>query len=171
MTKFKLYYDKDEEQKWLHQMCENGYSLTNFFAGFYTFEKCEPGEYFYQIDLFDSKEGTFENYCQFMEESGVTVIQRWFKWVFLRKPADEGAFELYTDTDSLVEHYTRIKHFLGGAFILEMACCLYELWAAIYLQSYVFGILFLFLLVLSGMILKTVWKCDWIIKQHQANAK
>ena len=32
------------------EMADEGYAMTGFFAGFYIFEKCEPGEYSYKID-------------------------------------------------------------------------------------------------------------------------
>ena len=51
MTKFRLYFDKDKETVWLNELAAKGYALISFFAGFYTFEKTEPGEYIYQIDL------------------------------------------------------------------------------------------------------------------------
>lgn len=49
MIKFKLYFDKDAETKWLNQMAAEGWAMTGFFAGFYTFEKCEKGKYIYQV--------------------------------------------------------------------------------------------------------------------------
>ena len=51
MIKFRLYFDKDKETIWLNKMSEAGLSMTGFFAGFYRFEKCEPGKYVYQIDF------------------------------------------------------------------------------------------------------------------------
>lgn len=54
MKKFKIYFDKDKEEEWLNEMAQNGYAFTSFFLGMYSFEKCEPGEYSYQIDLLDN---------------------------------------------------------------------------------------------------------------------
>ena len=68
MLKFKLYYDKDAEEDWLKEMCLNGWAFKKFFLGFYTFEKCEPGEYNYQIDLLDSWSGEKDDYAAFMEK-------------------------------------------------------------------------------------------------------
>ena len=51
MTKFKIYFDKDVETKWLNQMVAEGWALKSFFAGFYTFEECKKGEYIYPMSL------------------------------------------------------------------------------------------------------------------------
>ena len=47
MIRFKLYLDKDAETNWLNEMSEKGWAFKSFFAGFYTFEKCEEGRYVY----------------------------------------------------------------------------------------------------------------------------
>lgn len=167
MVKFKLYYDKDAEEEWLNQMCGQGYAVQSFFAGFYRFEKCEPFEYRYQIDLLNPSYGSYEEYCQFMEESGVTVVQRWFKWVFLRKPSSEGPFKLYSDTSSLIEHYSNIKGFFTAVFIMEVLCCLYELIVFIIFKNIIVGCCFVLMLFISGAILKNIWKCQWKIEQYK----
>ena len=77
MIKFRLYYDKDKETVWLNDMVASGYSMTGFFAGFYTFEKCEPGEYIYQIDFSDKFSSVTNDYREFMEETGIEIIQTW----------------------------------------------------------------------------------------------
>ena len=69
MIKFKLYFDKDAETAWLNEMCAQGWAMQSFFAGFYTFEKCEPGEYIYQIDFGSKMFAIDPNYREFMEEN------------------------------------------------------------------------------------------------------
>ena len=51
------------------------------------FEKGEPGEYIYRIQLLDYPAAHAESaaYLAFLEETGVEVIATWFRWVFLRK--------------------------------------------------------------------------------------
>ena len=47
MIRFRLYFDKDAETKWLNEMAEQGWAMKSFFTGFYSFERCEPGQYMY----------------------------------------------------------------------------------------------------------------------------
>lgn len=127
MTKFRLYFDKDKETVWLNELAAKGYALISFFAGFYTFEKTEPGEYIYQIDLGEKLFAVTDDYRSFMEETGVEIIDNWGYWVFLRKKAAEGEFELYTDVDSQIEHYTKIRNMFKVVSIIELICFIVEI--------------------------------------------
>ena len=74
MTKFRLYFNKDKETTWLNNMAKEGYALTKFIAGFYTFEACEPGEYEYQIDFGDKLYAVTDDYREFMEENNIEIV-------------------------------------------------------------------------------------------------
>lgn len=131
MVKFHLYYDKDTETEWLNEMSEKGWAMERFFAGFYRFEACEPGKYTYQVDFGEKLFHVSNEYREFMEDTGVEIVQTWGYWVILRKLASEGAFELYTDVDSSIEHYSKICKMFQAAIILEVVCLFIELFAAI----------------------------------------
>ena len=130
MIKFKLYFDKDAETAWLNEMCAQGWAMQGFFAGFYIFEKCEPGKYLYQVDFREKFFRVTEEYRELMNDMGVTIIQNWGYWVILRKDAKDGTFELYTDTESKIEHYTKIRNMLKAVTIVELICFFLEVAAA-----------------------------------------
>lgn len=138
MKKFRLYFDKDKETEWINALAKEGYALTKFFAGLYTFEKCEPGEYIYQIDLGNKLFAVDEGYKEFMEENDIEIVQTWGMWIFLRKKADKGDFVLYTDVDSSIEHYTKIRNMFKVVTILELLCFMLEF--VCYIQGVVFGL-------------------------------
>lgn len=56
IIKFRLYSDKDLEEGFLNDMVAKGYAMTKLRLGVYWFEKCEPGEYTYKIDLVNDKD-------------------------------------------------------------------------------------------------------------------
>lgn len=122
MKKFRLYFDKDREEKWINKMCEQGWAMKDFFLGVYTFEPCEPGKYIYRIDLLPNWEGDKMNFVSFMEDSGVDFVCQWYRWVWLRKNAEDGSFELYSDKESMIEQYTRIMRFFIVGFFVELFC-------------------------------------------------
>lgn len=126
MVKFRLYFDKDKETEWLNEMAAKGYAMTGFFAGVYQFEKCEPGKYVYQIDFGDKFFSVGEDYREFMSEAGIEIVQVWGYWVILRKRASEGEFKLYTDVDSSIEHYTKIRDMFKAVTIAELICFIIE---------------------------------------------
>ncbi len=137
MIKFKLYFDKDEETKWLNQLASEGWAMTGFFAGFYTFEKCEKGQWIYQIDFGEKFGRATENYREFMAEAGIEIVQCWGYWIILRKRASEGSFQLYTDVESSIEHYTNILKLFKVVTILNITGLFMEIIAA--LNGFSFG--------------------------------
>lgn len=107
MIKFRLYFDKDKEEDFLNGLASQGYAMTSFFLGFYVFDPCRPGEYTYQIDLISNKSARQKNELfDLIRESGGELVQTWGAWAFFRK---KGRFELYTDPESRVAHYTSIR--------------------------------------------------------------
>lgn len=165
MLKFKLYYDKDEEENWLKKMSLSGWAFKKFYLGFYTFEPCEPGEYNYQIDLLDNWNGDKADYASFMKDAGVEVISQWWRWVYLQKKIEDGPFEMYTDTESKIAQYSKIGKFFKIALTIEIICFLMELAATIKTGDYVFGIFTVLLALICLAILKIIWKCKWKIEQ------
>lgn len=130
MTKFRLYLDKDKETTWINEMAAKGYALKGFFAGFYSFEKCEPGEYVYQIDFGSKMYSVSDDYREFMAENNIEIVCLWGYWIILRKRASEGEFVLYTDVDSSIEHYTKILKMFKVITIIELICFFVEVLGA-----------------------------------------
>lgn len=126
MIRFRLYYNKDTETVWLNKMAADGWALTGFCAGFYRFEQCEKGEYTYQVDLGEQLFSVSSEYRELMEELGVEIVTLWGYWIILRKRTADGPFELYTDVESQIEHYTKILRMFKVVCILEIICMLIE---------------------------------------------
>ncbi len=144
MIKFSFRFDADAEVKWLNEMADEGYAMTGYFAGFYTFERCEPGEYSYQIDMVEQFGKISADYKAFMEDTGAEIVQNWGIWVYLRKRRSEGEFQLYTDVESMIEHYTKIRNNFKVATVCEFVVLIVEVFAAI-IASPIFWI-FVFLI-------------------------
>lgn len=131
MTKFRLYFNKDKETMWLNEMAKEGCAMMGFFAGFYAFEKCEPGEYIYQIDFSQEFGRVHSAYREFMKETGAEIMGVWGYWVFLRRKAAEGVFELYTDVESMITHYSRIRRMFRVGLGAELCCLIMEACCAV----------------------------------------
>ena len=165
MKKFKWYYDKDAEELWLNEMVNQGWALEHYFLGVYTFAPCEPGQYIYQIDLMPSTTAGARDFKEFMEDSGIEVAEQWNQWVYLRKDAQDGGFELYTDDYSRVELYKRIRNFFTCIMIVEVIAVFLQLNAAVQTGSYIFvGTTVCFGLLLI-VLLRIIWKCQWKIEE------
>lgn len=86
------------------------------------------------------------------------IVQPWGFWIILRKKAGEGAFELYTDVDSTIEHYTKIRRMFKAVAVVQILCLFLELYAGYsgFSMGFVFSFMILaFLLVFFNIINKT----------------
>lgn len=117
MIKFRWYYDKDKEEVFLNNMVKKGYAMKSFFLGFFTFEKCEPNEYTYRVDLIkDKSQKELEEYIELITETGAEYVQRWGVWAVFRK---KGEFELYTDVESKIEQLKKIRSVFLAVGLME----------------------------------------------------
>ena len=109
-TAWKVFLDYEKEEKWLNEMSAKGFALTDFSFCRYAFADCEPGEYIYRIELLENVHGHPESqkYIGFMEENGVEHIASWVRWVYFRKKAEYGPFDIFSDIGSRLTHYKRI---------------------------------------------------------------
>lgn len=165
MRKFRLYFDKDTEQDWIMEMSNQGWAFQTFFLGVYTFKTSEPGEYTYQIDLLDDWTGDKKDFSEFMEDSGVEVVAQWYRWVYLRKKTVDGPFEMYTDIESKIMQYKRIKNFFSIALILEFIIFIVEFMAAIRTRKTIFVIITILIGLIVFILFHNVLKCKEKIEE------
>jgi len=107
----KAYWDYENEEKWLNFMAANGLAMISYSWCKYIFIKSDPGEYIYRIELlkyFPSHPESMD-YIEFMKENGVEYVASYMKWVYFRKKAADGAFNIYSDIDSKITHYRRVN--------------------------------------------------------------
>lgn len=167
MIKYRYYIDNQKEQNWLNKLSKEGWALKSFFLGFYKFEKCEPGEYEYQIDLMPQGVDK-QDYYDFMEETGIEVVCRWYYWVFLRKKtSSNGEFKLYSDKQSLKSHYKSIVKFLKPLMYLELIASLLQLPSIFMNHSKINIVSFVILFLLFFIIFKVVKRFENRIKQTE----
>ncbi|MEZ3445281.1 MAG: DUF2812 domain-containing protein [Lachnospiraceae bacterium] len=135
MIKFRLYLNKDAEAEWLNQMAAEGWAMKRFFAGFFAFERCEKGEYVYQVDFGDRLFSVSSDYRELLQDTGIEIVQTWGYWVILRKKASEGKFELYTDVASSIGHYKKIRRMFKVVTIMEMLIMFFELYMGVAFEA------------------------------------
>lgn len=162
MIKFRWYYDKDREEEFLNNMVSKGYAMTRFFLGVYWFEKCKPGEYTYRVDIIRDKSTEEKNeFYDLIREAGGELVETWGVWAFFRK---KGDFELYSDNESKIEQYRRIKNVFVTFAIIEGLILAYEI--NIYYKHNSAAILFfiILLIIIISAFSYQVYKCKDKIK-------
>lgn len=152
MRKFRLFMDKDKETAWLNEMAAEGWKLTGFCLGVYSFDACEKGKYTYQLDFWERNKNGAASYDAFMKEMNIHVVCTWFVWTYLCKETADGPFELYTDNESRITHYTRIRNWFKIGAAIEFSCALIEFLAAIRTNDLLFVIFGILLSLLGAVI-------------------
>ena len=107
----KAIWNYEKEEQWLNEMSAKGLAFTDYSWCRYVFTDAPAGQYIYRIELLENMptHPESQSYLRFLEESGVEFVSSYMRWVYLRKPASDGAFDLYTDLDSKIKHYQRIN--------------------------------------------------------------
>jgi len=120
---WRAFFDYEKEEKWLNEMAAKGLAFNDYVFFRYTFTDCEPGEYIYRIELLDNLPGHPESkkYLGFMAENGVEHISSWARWVYFRKKAAAGSFDIFSDIDSRLMHYRRIAMLWVPLMFMELA--------------------------------------------------
>jgi len=117
----KAYWNPDKEQQWLNSLAARGLALTDYSWMRYVFEETDPGKYIYEIEFLEKSRKNPESdlYLRFLEYAGVEVVATYMRWVYLRKKASDGPFEIYTDCESKIRYLKRIRNFWIGIIIME----------------------------------------------------
>lgn len=92
MLKIRLFtIDKyKKEEKWLNKLCKKGWAFTSLSKGvFYRFERCEPGQYQYAL--------AYRPEGKEYPEAGGEEVFRYNGWIYFRRPARQGDYEVYSD--------------------------------------------------------------------------
>lgn len=107
----KPYWNYEKEERWLNEMAAKGLALTNYSWCKYVFENTPKGEYIYRIVLLDNTitHPESQKYIEFIEETGAEFVSSYMRWVYFRKKATDGAFDIYSDIDSKIKHYKKIN--------------------------------------------------------------
>lgn len=111
-------WDFDKEERWLNEMALQGWVLDGVGWCTYHFKKCEPGEYTVRLEMHPSDDA----YVNFMEDTGAEYVGRMVMWIYFRKKAADGAFDLFSDIDSKIAHLDRIGKMLAVIGGLNLLC-------------------------------------------------
>lgn len=119
----KAFFDYEKEEKYLNEMSAKGLALTDYTWCRYVFQDAPKGEYIYRIELLENpvNHPESQNYIEFMKETGVEFIASYNRWVYFRRKAAEGEFDIYSDIDSKIKHYKRIRILFLFLTVLSLA--------------------------------------------------
>lgn len=147
-------WQHEKEEAWLNEMAARGLIMTDVAGLRYTFEEGTPGAYIYRLELLENWPTHPESvaYIHFLEGTGVEHIGSTMRWVYFRKKAADGPFDLYSDIDSKIRHFGRIRTLLAVVgcasipLVINNFCAAMRgvdlMWGAFAAQLLLVGVLF-----------------------------
>ena len=130
-------WEFDKEEQWLCDMAAQGKALISARYATYEFEDSAPGEYAVRLEMLENAPTSPEGreYIAFVESTGAEYVGRVMKWVYFRKKAADGPFELHGDNATRIKHLTGIIRLLKPLMVLNVGCGVYNLCIGIGLNS------------------------------------
>ena len=101
-------WDFEKEEQWLNMMAQSGWVLDGIGFCTYHFIACEPGEYTVRLEMHNHD----PEYLDFMAETEAEYVGRMTQWIYFRKKAVHGAFDIFSDLDSKIAHLDKIGKML-----------------------------------------------------------
>ncbi|MEE3808654.1 MULTISPECIES: DUF2812 domain-containing protein [Lysinibacillus] len=121
MHKYRLMINPYAIEKWVNDMACQGWHLKKFIWIRFTFERGEPGRYIYRHDELERFGSHYEeDYLEFLQSSGIEQVDRSGNFVFFRKVAQEGPFELYTDKKTKIGNLSKKMTLLFSLILLNL---------------------------------------------------
>ena len=112
MRSFKCFIDYTKEEKWLNEMAQNGYELTNTTIG-YNFNKISPADITYRIDYRTFKtQDDFIDYCTLFEDCGWKHVagSRTSGNQYFKRISDNSDNDIFSDNASKAARYKRVSN-------------------------------------------------------------
>lgn len=132
-------WDFDKEERWLNEMAAKGLCLIGVGFCRYEFEDCVPGEYNICMQLLEKsvKDPESQKYIEFLEATGAEHIGTFTRWVYFRKKAELGSFELFSDNANRLKHLKSIISLIGVVSAMNLLIGLQNLLMVFIIRSYV----------------------------------
>lgn len=117
---YRFFVDFEKEEKWINGMGAQGWHLEKFSFARFAFKKGEPGAFIYRNEFISGMSSADKkDYFEFLKDSGISIINEMGGWVYMKKAAADGPFEIYTDTKSKISYYKRMLNIFALLFFIN----------------------------------------------------
>ncbi len=166
-------WEFDKEEAWLADLAAQGKALMSVRFATYEFEDCAPGEYITRLEMLENAPGSEESrqYIAFVEDTGAQYIGHIARWVYFRKKAADGPFELHSDNASRRRHLRGIIRVLVPLLFLNLGLGMYNLSIGTGLDSPVNVVCSLLSFALTGLLAAGLYKLNEKKKQLEKNSQ
>ena len=118
---YRFYLDYEKEEKWINEMAAQGWNLEKFSFGRFTFTKGEPRTFTFRNEFIMRMPSNEKvEYFELLRDSGIAIVNEFGGWVYMKKSADDGPFELYTDSKSKIAYYKGMLNIFFLLFLVNV---------------------------------------------------
>ena len=124
MTKrtFKYCATHKDDEKYMREMCAQGWAAVKLVEGFWTFEKCEPNRYCYRICyLRGMKNSEIKELKKQYAAEGIEFVSRYSFWAIFRSTEEFCLYSEKEDREICKKMYAPMP---AGAAVSWILCCL-----------------------------------------------
>ena len=104
-------------------------------------------------------------YISFIESTGAKLVCTWGYYAYFRQESKKGNFEIYSDKESKIEYYKRIRKLFISLCFIEMFCSSIEWFCFFNVKAIMFMFLGIFLTTLTVLFFYQASKCNKKINQ------
>ncbi|KUO96372.1 DUF2812 domain-containing protein [Ferroacidibacillus organovorans] len=132
-------WNYDKEEKKLDTLSERGIQLEKPGMFTATFVMDASQRYAYRMDYQPDikwRQAKREEYLAFYRDAGWEYLGQCTQWHYFRRPwSDSDQMDIYTDAQSLKNHYQRIRWTIGGVLLIEILGLIGEVFNAHYAEK------------------------------------
>lgn len=111
----------EEMERYLNKMSHEGWQCCEIVRDELRFVRGEQDEYIYRVQYFyESRDGEKKDYLRTLGETGAALVGEYGEVLILRKKTADGAFELYSDLDSLIAQQKKAVRYLRAGLLLSL---------------------------------------------------
>lgn len=168
-----------EEEVYLQEQHKKGWKMTKLKAPFsvYTFEKCEPEDYVYQLDFKQAEQDSAE-YLQLFEDCGWEYFYKFGDWYYFRKRKSEIDNEnvIFNDAASRAEMAKKVIKFqasiicatlIPGVIMMINIAANNDFGKRSQILCLIFILYFIIIAILAVVHIKNFWKLNRIVEKEK----
>ncbi len=102
-------WQADKEERWLNEMAQQGWLLTDVTSMLYRFRRIEPKNWVYQLDFMELTGDDVLEYQQLFEDAGWEYVTNLTHWHYFRADGDANVQRIHTDLQTRIAVLERVR--------------------------------------------------------------
>ncbi|MEE4195611.1 MAG: DUF2812 domain-containing protein [Anaerolineae bacterium] len=118
-------WQAEKEERWLNEMAQQGWLLTDVTSMIYRFRRIEPKNWVYQLDFMELTGDDVLDYQQLFKDAGWDYVTNLTHWHYFRADGDAHVQRIHTDLQSRIAVLQRVRRMVLLAGIPSFSSMVY----------------------------------------------